>query len=99
MKLYRRLPEPGGELKRKRGDTHAGAVKQGGPQGSAANATVLIPPLGNAQHGEEGGTQEKRKAGDREGERRGRGKQADLRGGAGGGLGRGGDGGSGGHAA
>ena len=81
MKLYRRLPEPGGELKRKRGDTHAGAVKQGGPQGSAANATVLIPPLGNAQHGEEGGTQEKRKAGDREGERRGRGKQADLRGG------------------
>ena len=30
MKLYRRLPEPGGELKRKRGDTHAGAVKQGG---------------------------------------------------------------------
>ena len=34
-------------------------MKQGGPQGSAANATVWIPPLGNAQLGGGGGTQEK----------------------------------------
>ena len=33
-------------------------MKRGGPQGSAANATVLIPPLGDAQPGGGGGTQE-----------------------------------------
>ena len=68
MKLYRRLAEPGEALekeksrKRKGGgrgeETHAEAVKRGGPQGSAANATVLIPPLGDAQPGGGGGTQE-----------------------------------------
>ena len=33
-------------------------MKRGGPQGSAANATVWTPPLGNAQPGGGGGTQE-----------------------------------------
>ena len=67
MKLYRRPPEPGQALGRRAGggkgkkeeETHAEAVKRGGPQGSAANATVWIPPLGNAQLGGGGGTQEK----------------------------------------
>ena len=60
--LYRRLPEPGEALGKRagrgRGKRHTEAVKRGGPQGSAANATVLIPPLGNAQLGEGEGTQE-----------------------------------------
>ena len=59
-------------------------MKRGGPQGSAANATVWIPPLGNAQPGGRG-----RNA------RRGRGEQAELRGacgGGGGGVKRGGGG-------
>ena len=62
VNLYRRLPEPGEALGKRagrgRGKRHTEAVKRGGPQGSAANATVLIPPLGNAQPGEGGGTQE-----------------------------------------
>ena len=58
--------------KRKWEETHAKAVKRGGPQGSAANATVWIPPMGDAQPGEG------RNA------RRARGEQAELRGACGG---------------
>ena len=67
--------------RRKKEGTHAEAVKRGAPQGSAANATVWIPPLGDAQPGGRG-----RNA------RRGRGEQAELRGACGGGVQRGGGG-------
>ena len=42
-------------------------MKRGGPQGSAANATVLIPPLGNAQLGGRGRDTRERKTGQRAG--------------------------------
>ena len=47
--------------KREWEETHAEAVKRGGPQGSAANATVWIPPLGDAQPG--GGEERKTRKG------------------------------------
>ena len=47
--------------KRKWEETHAKAVKRGGPQGSAANAAVWIPPLGDAQPG--GGEERKTRKG------------------------------------
>ena len=77
VKLYRRPPEPGEALGERAGggrgeETHAEAVKRGGPQGSAANAMVWIPPLGNAQLGGRGRNTRERNAGQRAGGRRGR---------------------------